>query len=193
MIGSPLLSFPLLTSYVDRIINLLISSITSSNCSHGWLSFCSFLSCTSSLEMGRSTRYSMPSSPSRVALTCHSTTNSNFAVSSLYSSASPFDSLASVISLAGVFPSSSSLSLGWYSPFVSNLIYWMCMPCTFTVLSKDSIYSHRATKSMMSSSFSSSYAASSNATVISFSASWLKILSHYSKCSSPSPWENISV
>jgi hypothetical protein len=47
---------PLLSASSDVNINFMISSITSSSFSHGWLSFYILLHCTSSLQMGISSR-----------------------------------------------------------------------------------------------------------------------------------------
>jgi hypothetical protein len=79
MEGSPLLSFSLLTTSTDLIINLIISSIILSSCSQVWLSFFSLLCCTSSLQMGRSNRSHMPSSSS-MASNFHPTANFSSAV-----------------------------------------------------------------------------------------------------------------
>jgi hypothetical protein len=85
---------------------------------------------------------------------------------------------------------SSSCSLGWYAPpYVSNLGSWMCCLFTITLLSMDSSYSHKSEKSMLSASSSSGV---SSSTVISYSTQWLRLLSHSSKCSSPSICRNVS-
>jgi hypothetical protein len=130
----------------------------------------------------------MPSSSSSVALSFHSAAKFSFAVLSLSCcSAFPYDNSTISISLCvGSSPTSPSYSLGWYSPSASasNFIYWMCSLYTITLLFSASICSHRSTKLMMSASSSST--ASSNAAVISVSASWLKNLSHSSEWSFPS-------
>jgi hypothetical protein len=109
--------FPLLTTSTDLIINLLISSVISSSYSHGWLSFCNLLHCTSSLQMGRSTRSPLSFSSSIVALSCHSIVDSDSAILSLsYCSTSFFNILASASYSIGSTPASSSCSSDWNFP-----------------------------------------------------------------------------
>jgi hypothetical protein len=83
-------------------LSICSSIISSSYSSQGWLSFCSLFYCTSSLQMGRSTRSPMPSSSSLVALSCHSAADSNSAILSLTCGSVTFsDRLASTISSVG--------------------------------------------------------------------------------------------
>jgi hypothetical protein len=133
-----LLIFPsLTTSYVDLNISLLISSITSSNCSNGWLFVSSLLCCTYVFSMDRSARSPLLSLSLFVVLSGHSAANSNSTVPL------PSDRFASA-------RSSSSCSPDWYVPLSSsNLAYWMCKFSTITLLTRASNSSHRPTKSMM--------------------------------------------
>jgi hypothetical protein len=130
MEGSPLFKSSLLIYSVDLNINFLISSITLSSCSSGWLFLCSLLCCNSSfLSVGRSTRYTMLYLSPLVALSCHLTADSESysLITKLLLLTSSSDRLSSVSSSrVGISPTFSNRSSGWYTPpSISNLTSWM--------------------------------------------------------------------